>query len=248
MGRRVGRGTPPEGPRDHREAQERGRTGRIFLSPRSADFSDAVERPAARGATPIRRAVGRHAEHSVGSRGAPVGGGLARTPAPGAPGAPSVGSGTPQARSTPSRHLVAAVRSPRSPLCPPLHARPRGHHGKSGSFATAPGVDASEPLMRGRSATVQAKVAVLGKVRGAASRVASSSLARARHTLAARVRASRTHPFERRHGASQRCVPRRGSAPRDGRGSASSGLLGLEVAPRAAAAAASRARAPPLRS
>ena len=40
--------------------------------PRSADLSDAVERPAARAPLRIRRAVGRHAEHSVGSRGAPL--------------------------------------------------------------------------------------------------------------------------------------------------------------------------------
>ena len=199
MGRRVGRGTPPEGPRDHREAQERGRTGRIFLSPRSADFSDAVERPAARAPLRIRRAVGRHAEHSVGSRGAPLAVALLELPPPGAPGAPSVGSGTPQERSTPSRHLVAAVRSPRSPLCPPLHGSSARQD--CGNCATAPGVDASEPLMRGRSATCSSEGHLCFRCGGRLSR--RQFLARERTThVAARVRASRTHPFERRHGAS----------------------------------------------
>ena len=151
MGRRVGRGTPPEGPRDHREAQERGRTGRIFLSPRSADFSDAVERPAARAPLRIRRAVGRHAEHSVGSRGAPVGGGLARTPAPGAPGAPPLAA-APRRSVPPPVDISSRPFGRRDPLYAHRYtARPRGR--TAANSATAPGVDASEPLMRGRSAT-----------------------------------------------------------------------------------------------
>ena len=204
MGRRVGRGTPPEGPRDHREAQERGRTGRIFLSPRSADFSDAVERSAA-SATPNRRAVGRHAEHS-------------------------------SAAVAPPLAVALLELRPRRPRRPPLAAHPAGaFHPQSTSrrgrsVAEIPSMPTAtrlvraaglriprrrqvlmlEPLLRGRSATCSSEGRLCFR-RGPplASPVPRS---RAHDTRRRTRRASRTHPFERRHGASQRCVPRRGSA------------------------------------
>lgn len=92
-------------------------------------------------------------------------------------------------------------------------ARPRGR--TAANSATAPGVDASEPLMRGRSATCSSEGHLCFRCGGPP---LASPVPRSRaHDTRRRTRTSLPNaPFERRHGASQRCVPRRGSAPRDG--------------------------------
>ena len=241
IGRRVGRGTPPEGPRDHREAQERGRTGRIFLAPRSADFSDAVERPAARAPLRIRRAVGRHAE-------------------------------LPSAAVAPRWRWPCSNSRPRRPRRPLRWQRhpagafhPQSTSRRGRSVAEIPSMPTATRLVRaaglrqiprrrqvlmlrsrwsavGRQ-RVQAKVRLCFRCGGSlfASPVPRR---RARTThVAARVRLRErllsNVVMALRNAVSRAAGPLRAMAV----GSASSGLLGLEVAPRAAARGVARARA-----